>query len=401
MADKIKILIADDVALTRENIVKLMQFHDKIMVAGQAGTAEEAIAQARETEPDVILMDINMPGMDGITATEILATEMPNISIIMMSVQGEQEYLRRAMMAGAKNYLIKPFTGDELLQAIQLVYQNEQKRKKVLEPQSVSRQGEIITVCSSKGGVGKTTIATNLAVALAGKTGASVGVVDADLQFGDVALFLNILPLATIADLVKDVDNLEPQLMERYMTAYSDQVKVLPAPLRPEQAETITGSHLTAILTVMKGRFDYVVVDTPPVFNEVMLSVLDESDHILVVSALDLPTTKNVKLCLEILESLDYAGDKLKLVLNRANSEGGMEIWEVEESLHCKFAATVPSDGKIVMSAVNRGVPFVIGHPEAPVSQSIYQLLKIVTGGEWKGQEETKGMVNKIKRLFA
>ena len=126
--DAIKILIVDDVADIRENISKLMEFHSEVQIVGQAGTAAEAIEKAKELQPDVILMDINMPVMDGIAATEVLAVEVPKSSIIIMSVQGEQEYLRRAMMAGAKNYLVKPFTGDELLQAIKQVYSLAQKR---------------------------------------------------------------------------------------------------------------------------------------------------------------------------------------------------------------------------------------------------------------------------------
>ncbi|MGI6092397.1 MAG: AAA family ATPase, partial [Negativicutes bacterium] len=324
MAEKIKVLIADDIEATRINIGKLMEFHPEITSVAEAATADEAIEKAKSTNPDIILMDINMPGMDGITATEVISTELPGTAIIIMSVQGEQEYLRRAMLAGAKNYLVKPFTGDELLQAVKQVYANEQKRRNVVAMAKPPAKGKIITIFSTKGGIGKTTIATNLAVALADRTGAKVGIVDADLQFGDVSLFLNLLPQATIADLVRDIDNLDPTLINSYLTAYNENVKVLPAPFRPEQAETITGSHLSAILETMQTMFDYVIVDTAPMFNDTILSILDVSDQIMVVSSMDLPTIKNVKLCLEIMESLNYLPDKVKVVLNRANSEGGM-----------------------------------------------------------------------------
>ena len=249
MAAKIKVVIADDVTATRQNIKKLLEFHPDLMVVGEAADAETAIEQAKKLEPDIILMDINMPGIDGITATNILSAEVPSSSIIIMSVQGEQEYLRRAMTAGAKDYLTKPFTGDELVGAIKQVHANEEKRKKVYSSEKPPVElGKIITVFSTKGGVGKTTIASNLAVALANKTGERVGLVDADLQFGDVSLFFNVLPRATIADLVKDIDSLDEKLLESYLTAFNDKVMVLPAPLKPEQAETITGSHMTAIL---------------------------------------------------------------------------------------------------------------------------------------------------------
>lgn len=401
MTEKIKVLIADDIAATRESICKLIEFHPEVSAVALAGTAEEAITTAKAVQPDIILMDINMPGMDGIAATEILATEVPNTAIIIMSVQGEQEYLRRAMIAGAKNYLIKPFTGDELLRAIKEVYASEQKRKNVLNSENREPElGKVITVFSTKGGIGKTTIAANLAVALASQTGEKVGVIDADLQFGDMALFLNLLPQATIADLIKDIDNLDEALLDGYLTSFNANVRVLPAPFRPEQAETISGQHLTTILNAMRGMFQYIVIDTAPVFNDIMLSVLDASDQVLVISSVDLPTIKNVKLCLEIMESINYSPEKIKLVLNRANSEGGIEIREVEESLHYPFAAMLPSEGKIVVPAVNKGIPFVISHPEAEVSQSLFDLARTIAGREDKPKEEPKGVVGKLKRLF-
>jgi pilus assembly protein CpaE len=402
MQEKIRVLLADDIAATRASVGKLIAFHDEMTVIGEAENAEQVIALAKKLLPDIILMDINMPGMDGITATQILSTEVPTASIIMMSVQNEQEYLRKAMVAGAKNYLTKPFSSDELLQAIKQVHESELRRRVVfMKPESTnSKQGKVITVFSTKGGIGKTTIATNLAVALAAKTDGNVCVVDADLQFGDVALFLNVLPQATIADLVQDIDHLDEKLLKGYLCPFSDSVKVLPAPLRPEQAETISGVHLTAILKTLRSMFQYVVVDTAPSFNDAMLAALDAADEVLIISAMDLPTVKNVKLCLEIMESLNYTEGKVKLVLNRADSEGGMDIREVEETLRRGFSATVPSDGKTVVSSVNRGVPFVISNPDTNVAQSVYKLARMVSCGEWKEEEKPKSVVTKIKSLF-
>jgi pilus assembly protein CpaE len=401
---KIKVLIVDDIDATRNSICQLMEFHSEATIVGQAANAKEAIAQAKALTPDVILMDINMPGMDGIAATEILAMEAPNAAIIIMSVQGEQEYLRRAMIAGAKNYLVKPFTGDELLQAVQQVYVTGQKRLNLVHSDSSTAQlGKVITVFSTKGGIGKTTIATNLAVALGTNKAIKVGIIDVDLQFGDVALFLNLIPRATIADLVQDLENLDEQLLAGYLTAYSDNVKVLAAPSRPEQAEGITGAHLVQILHNMRMIFDYVIIDTAPAFNDVMLAVLDAADQVLVVSSMDLPTIKNVKICLEIMESLHYSEEKIKLVLNRADSDGGMELGEVEASLHRSFDATLPSDGKTVVTAVNRGIPFVISNPNTPVAQSVFSLAKVIANDQWHDPEEATAapsVVSKLRRLF-
>jgi len=376
MSSKIKVLIADDVAATRENIYKLMEFHPEMNAVGQAGSGEEAIALARRLQPDVVLMDINMPGMDGITATERLTTEVPGAAIIIMSVQAEQDYLRRAMIAGAKNYLIKPFTGDELLTAVRQAYAQEQRRKSAyVNVRPTTREpGKLISIFSSKGGVGKTTIATNLAVALAEKTSSRVALVDADLQFGDVTLFLNLAPRSTLADMISDVEHLDATVLDSYTVDYNERLRVLPAPFRPEQAETITGAHMTAILKQFRASYPYTVIDTAATFNETTLAVLDASDIIYMIVELDLPTVKNVKLGLEIMQNLGYGPEKVQLILNRSGSEGGMDTREVEESLKRTFAMNIPSDGKVVVSSVNRGIPFVKSHPQTLVAQRIMSL---------------------------
>lgn len=401
MAGLIKVLIADDVAETRLNISKLISFCPQAEVIGEASDAQEAITAARQLQPDIILMDINMPGMDGITATEILSTELPDCGIIIISVQNESEYLKRAMIAGAKNYLTKPFTGDELINAITKTYESTYRARKNSMTGSKPCSGKIVTVFSTKGGIGKTTIATNLAVAIAEKTNGQVCILDADLQFGDVSLFLNIIPQATVADLVKDMDHLDDNLRGGYLTDYSKRLKVLPAPLRPEQADNITAMHLTEILNAMRTMFQYIIVDTCPSFSDAMLAVLDASDEILVVSALDLPTIKNVKLCLEIMDSLEYCTEKIKLVLNRANTETGVDVNEAEKSLGKKFTLLLPSDGKIVVSSVNKGIPFVLSNPETEVARGIFELAGKVSGEKIELEQPVKNeMMSKFKRLF-
>lgn len=391
---KIRILIADDVSTTRENIVKLMEFQPEFEPVGQAGTGEEAIVQAKKLRPDIILMDINMPGMDGIAATEQISIDVPEAAIIIMSVQGEQEYLRRAMVAGAKNYLIKPFTGDELVNAVLQAYAREQKVRSMLPTRGemVSRQpARIISVFSSKGGVGKTTIATNLAVAFSEKFNLRVGILDAHLQFGDVSLFLNMVPRVTIADVRTDSEQLDERTLMSYMTSYSERLSVMAAPLRPEQADSVTSGQVTSVLKQMRAVFDVIVVDTEPTFSDTTLAALDISDIILVVAALDLPTVKNIKLGLEIMQSLGYNDEKVRLVLNRANSEGGIVAREVESSFKQDFIADIPSEGKTVVSSVNKGIPFVVGQPESPVAQKVVALAqKLLPPGVAPADETTK-----------
>lgn len=402
---KIKILIVDDIVETRENIKRLLYFEQDMQVVGEAGDGEEAIRQAERLQPDVILMDINMPVIDGIAATEIISLKVPTTSIVIMSVQGEQEYLKKSMIAGAREYMIKPFSSDELNDTIRRVYDFESKRKVHLLSNQVliadKHDPQIVTIFSTKGGVGKTTIATNLAVSLAKETGKKVALVDLDLQFGDVAVMLNVMPKRTITELVQEIGQLDGELLESYLVAHSSGIKILPAPTRPEYAELITAGHVEKILSVLKQNYDYVIVDTSPFFLETNLTALDLCDQILLLISLDLPTIKNVKLSLEVLESLHHKG-KIRLILNRSSRDIGIKYQDVEKSLGFLIAAHVPSDGRIVVSAVNKGVPFVSSDPHTKIAGAMRDLAYLVVHSDGK-QEDLKLQAQKktiIGRLF-
>jgi pilus assembly protein CpaE len=401
MSDKIKTLIIDDVAAGREHLEKLLEFHPEITVAEQAGSGEEAFAQAKSLDPDIILLDANVRGGSCIDVIERLSVDVPAAAIIVISTQGKQDYLQRALLAGAKNYLIKPFDDTELVNMVRQVYKQQQRLKNILR-QGASpappKSGKVISIVANKGGAGKTTIAVNLSVALAERPHAKVGIMDANLQFGDVATYLNLAPRASIADAVAEGDTLDEVGLETYMTAYNDKLFLLAAPVRPEQAENISGAHIKSILAQMKKKYEYVVVDTAADFNEITLSAMDESDAILVLAGSDLPTLKNMKLCLEILQSLKYGDDKVHIVLNRANSAGGLSIQQVEKSLNLKFYATIPSDGKTVLPSINHGIPFVIANHHTAVAQTVFQLAQKLAPQEL--HSTPRGMAAKLKGIF-
>ncbi|MDA8235367.1 MAG: response regulator [Clostridia bacterium] len=401
---KIKVLIVDDIAETRENVKRLMYFEEDMEVVGEAGNGEEAVTLAEKLRPDIILMDINMPVMDGITSTEQISLKLPRAGIIIMSVQGEQEYLKKAMMAGAREYMVKPFSSDELAETIRKVFDFEARRIDKLVPAErkaeIRQEPQVITVFSTKGGVGKTTIATNLAVSLVRETGRKVALIDLDLQFGDVAVMLNVMPKRTLTELVQEIGQLDGELLGSYLVPHPSGVKILPAPTRPEYAELITATQVEKILGLLKQNYDYIIVDTPPVFNDTNLVALDASDQILLILALDLPTIKNIKLSLEVLESLHQRG-KVRIILNRSSNDFGIKYEDVERSLGFLVAAHVPSDGRVVVASVNKGVPFAISHPGSPVTLSIKELTKmVITGDGTQEQLKIKEKKGLLKRLF-
>jgi pilus assembly protein CpaE len=394
-APKIGVLIVDDIADTRENFSKLLMFERDIEVIGTAGSGPEAIELCRTLRPDVVLMDINMPEMDGIKAAEILSTEMPAIGIIMMSVQSEQDYLRRAMLAGAREFLVKPCSGDDLVKSIRHVYRLEASKRAMAVAQpppgtvmlngqlvaddSDTPSGKIITIVSPKGGVGRTSIAANLAVALKLTTQKKVALMDGSLYFGDVGVLLNLLSNKTIIELVDHMEDLDADLLNDIMVTHSSGVKVLLAPPQPEMAELVTAEHVRRILVELAASFDYVIVDTWPSFAEAVLTAMDLSDVILLIMTLEMTAIKDVKLYLEVVDKLNYAPEKVKLVLNRAGTVGGIKVEAVEETLRHKVAVGLSNDGPAMMMAVNQGVPLVISAREHPFSKDIYKLVRLVT----------------------
>jgi pilus assembly protein CpaE len=384
-SQKIRVLIVDDFADTRDSITKLLYFERDIEVVGSAGDAQQGIRMAKDQRPDVILMDINMPGMDGIAATEAIYASNPECEVIMMSVQGEPDFLRRAMLAGAREYLVKPFTGDELAGSIRQVYElGADKRARLaamqqpVAPAAIAPSplptGRMISVFSPKGGVGRTTVATNVAVAIRAATGKRIALVDCSLLFGDIAIMLNLPTSKTISDLIGNIQALDQDLLEGVMVDHTSGVRVLLAPSRPEMAELIGAEHVRKILSLLKSLYDYVVVDTHASFDDTMLGALDLSDRILVLTTLEMPAIKNLKLFLEVADALHYTHDKLMLVLNRADSTGGIEVKDIEESIRFKISANIVSAGQLMTAAVNQGVPVVMSQRESPVAKNIIDL---------------------------
>jgi pilus assembly protein CpaE len=415
MADQIRVLIVDDIQETRDHLTKLLGFETDVEVVGAAASGSEALSMAVRLQPDVVLMDINMPDMDGIATTERLSAEAPGTAVVMMSVQGEADYLRRSMLAGAREFLVKPFSSDELTASIRQVYTREQDKQSRLAAapmvaapaggDGVMRdgpEGRIIAIFSPKGGVGRTTVAVNLAVAAATELGKSVLLMDGSFQFGDVGVLLNLNPKnKSIADLVPELEAGEPESLDTFVINHSAGIRVLLAPPSPEMAELITPAGVKRVLEALRHGHDLVIVDCTSWFNETTLAILDAADTILTMLSLEITSIKNMRLFLEVAEQLGYEQDKVKLVLNRADSSLGIRVQDVESSIGRKVDHTIVSDGRSVVYALNRGVPFFLSNREAQVSQDILRLAQAVAGERAHApREEARRTVQK-KSLFS
>ncbi len=407
----IRLLVVDDIASTRQNLQKLLGFDDDIEVVGTAGDGREAVEMAHATKPDIILMDVNMPVMDGIQATELLTEELSASPVIIMSVQGERDYLRRAMQAGAREFLIKPFSHDELVAAIRQVYMLEQKRGTYLADHAPAQTGvaatargtepgEVILVFAGKGGVGKTLLASNLAVALSAETSAKVALVDLDLQFGDVGVMLNIDHPRSITDLVSSGEAIEPEILGDVLAKGPGGISVLLAPLSPEYADLVTTKHIRNIMAGLRGQFDYVVVDTSCHVSEFNIELIELVQKILVVTSLTIPALKDAKLTLKVLESLGVDAAAIQLIVNRVDAYSDFNKEAIEGNLRSPVVAQLPFEPRVVGEAVTRGVPFVEIQPEAEISRAVRELVaQLVPSVVWAGRREPD-KVKKRRSLF-
>jgi pilus assembly protein CpaE len=312
-----------------------------------------------------------------------------------MSVQGESDYLRRSMLAGAREFLIKPFTGSELITSIRRVYElGQQQRERISYTPTQGaghataiksdsdELGKIVAIYSPKGGAGCSTLAINLAIATHKAQSVKVGLVDASLQFGDIAVLLNMQARRTIADLAAHAHDLEIDLIDTVMVAHNSGIKALLAPPQPEMADLITPDVISSVLSKMRQMFDVVFVDMYSSLEDIVIQILDAADLVILVTTPEIPAIKSARLFYEVTEALEYPQHKTQLVLNKADRRVGIRAADIEASIKNKVIAQFPLEERTVTTAINQGVPYVLSNNATPLSQTtvayakhIYQTL--------------------------
>jgi pilus assembly protein CpaE len=347
---------------------------------------------AASLKPHIVLMDINMPDMDGITATGEMSTKAPYSQVIIMSVQSDQHYMKRAMAAGARDFQPKPFTSEELVSCIRRVYNIglpvyqqlealEQAKAQPAKPAKRQQQTDgaatdgnaVIAVYSPKGGAGTSALVSNLAVAFQQQLGDTV-LVDGALQAGDISVHLNTRPQRSIADTVHE-GLLEVDLLDDVLMAHHSGLKLLLSPPQPELAESFNGKMVASAIDALRMHHNIVLVDTTPQLTDITLAVLEKASYILVVTTPELPAIKSVKLFLELAEQLDFDMTRLFVVINRADLPGGIPPNQIEKVLQLKHTFRIPNDTKLHF-ALNRGASVCLTEPAAASSTAIVSLAK-------------------------
>jgi len=361
--------------------------HPDLELVGASETVNEAAGALAGGHLQVVL---HATRSSSLPADDIAAIREHTRAPVMVVASGEaSRLLDEALDADIADVLLLPQLADNVVFALRKVAHTARR-----SDGGRGRQGTIVTVFSPKGGTGKTVVATNLASALAKLEGKKTLLVDLDLQFGDAAIMLGVEPEKTIFDLVVAPGELDSEKLSGYTTHHPCGLEILPAPLRPEDAELVTEAKLARLLEVARESYDVIIVDTSPFFHGPMLATLDRTDELFLLCGLDVPTLKNVKLSLQTLELLSFPRDRIKIVLNRSNSKVGMKPSEVEDALGMKLSHQVPSD-RAVPIGVNRGKPVVLDDDSAEFSRAVRTLAKSIVPKPGAKQQQQQR-----KRLF-
>jgi pilus assembly protein CpaE len=347
-----------------------LERHAEIELVGTSVSVSESAGVLTGGHLEVILHGTRSSTLP---ADEIATIREHTRSPIILLASGESSVLlEEALDADVSDVLLLPQMTENVVFAIRKAGRSTVKAPPTSGP---TRRGRIVTVFSPKGGTGKTVTSTNLAAAFAKFEGKRTLLLDLDLQFGDAAIMLGLEPEKTIYDLVVAPGELDSEKLAGYTTRHPSGLDILPAPVRPEDAELVTESKLSRLLEVARESYDVIVVDTSPFFHGPMLATLDRTDELLLVCGLDVPTLKNVRLALQTLELLAFPQNRIRIVLNRANSKVGMKRSEVEGALSVRVRFEVPSD-RAVPIAVNRGNPAVLAESGADFSKAIRDMAK-------------------------
>lgn len=398
-------MVVDDIQQSRENVIRSLSFEEEIKIVAQAASGEEAIRKAAESLPDVVLMDVNMPDMDGITATINIRQQFPFIQVIILTVQDDPDYMRKAMRAGARDFLIKPSSIDELVHAVLRAAEHARREKNRIQnadggqSQGVLKtRGKIITIYSPKGGVGCTTIAANTAAALESAE-TPVVLVDADLQFGDTMVLYNQQSKHTIIDLASRASDLDPQLLEEVLVRHTSGVWLL-GPPRPEQAENITGTQFGEILEYLRKMYAYIIVDTASELNHIALSTFEHTDLAILVTTQDIPAVANLRKFYDLAPLLALSRERILLVMNKFDKRIAITPEKISESWQRDFACVIPLDERTVIPSTNRGAPFMLQSEQLskPIARAFLTLTELIRSHiaqlEAKSEEE-KNAVSK------
>lgn len=364
--------------------IKQLQADSSIEVLARVGVLSQGVTAVQQHQPTTVVIDRPLPEIsEALPQIEAVA---PNALSLAVLPQQDMVAFRRLVTSGVRDILTKPLRPGEIVTSIQRAVHAEEERRQrahlpsLLAARAVATAGKVVVVMGPKGGVGSTTIATNLAVALHEVSGQDVVLADFSLQFGDAAALLNVYSKHTVQDLAAHYDEIDDTLLDNVLVKHDTGIKVLQAPAEPEAAADIGAAQVEGIIAALRARFGYVVIDCWSFADEITLALIGASDQTLIVTTPEVPALKNTRLALDYFLRHAVRRDRIALVLNRFPSVKGVTIKDIQEHIGFPIQANLPSDGAAVTYAGNKGVPVVRTHPESWVAQSFFKLAAWLAG---------------------
>lgn len=381
MARNPKVIIVDGNLEARSELHKMLALAH-VAVLGEAGYGVDAQTLVEDAQPDVALVGVEEPVARGLQTVEALSASYPNLPIIVYSSLADGASVRRAMLAGARDYLTQPLDAETVIGSIRMVLDQEEHRQRRLTgevPQMAAAGGTVITVFGAKGGIGKTTIATNLATALVRETGQTVALVDMDTRFGDVAIMMDVPVDRNIADLTRRLDHVDRTNIKEYLVPHSSGVAILPAPSHPGDWNVVSPDHIEQIVRLLAQTHDFVILDTPGTFNEMVAAALEMATVVLLVTSMDVASIKDTVLALNMLRSWSFPREKVKLAINHANVANSVKEKDVVRTLEYEVFWQIPYD-EAVTKSTQLGQPIVLTKPNSRVGANLIDLARVIAG---------------------
>ncbi len=360
--------------------------HEDVAFLGFVKFGEIAMEKVLTFLPDAVVL-VSDADCDALQLAKDIYIALPGCAILLMEREIDLAFVEMAMLSGVRKVLPVNCKQSALIDSINLACMMERSRNGRSDTQVLGGSARIITVFGSKGGIGKSTIVSNLSIALA-RRGKRVAVLDLDLQFGDINLFFDVDPKETIAELVQETQSINYESIKSYMQFHSSTVSLLCAPKSPEMADSIKAESVEKIINTLRSYFDYIVIDSPPYFNDISIAAMENSDEIMQIVTLDISTLRNTKISLNIMESLQLT-DKISIVVNR-DAPGLISHKDAQSILGFPLKYKIPSDWKTAIACLNRGIPIVSDAPKSAIAKEFLAIADMIAGTGETNQKKGK-----------